>query len=46
MASPADFTVERQAASILAINEDAAEAQGVTFPEAIMKRAAEIISSG
>jgi putative ABC transport system substrate-binding protein len=43
-ATPADFTVERQGASILAINEDAAEAQGVTFPEAIMERAAEIIS--
>jgi putative ABC transport system substrate-binding protein len=45
-ATPSDFTVERQSASILAINEDAAEAQGVTFPEAIMERAVEIISGG
>ncbi len=41
-ATPADFTIEPQSASILAINEEAAELQGVTLPDAIVERAAEI----
>ncbi|HEX6386062.1 MAG TPA: ABC transporter substrate-binding protein [Anaerolineae bacterium] len=41
-ASPADFTIEPQSASILAINYDAAEAQGVTFPDSVVERATEI----
>jgi putative ABC transport system substrate-binding protein len=44
-ASPSDFTVERQAASILAINYDAAAEQGVTFPDDVVARAAEVIGS-
>lgn len=44
-ASPSDFTVERQSASILAINYDAAAEQGVTFPDAVVERAAEVIGS-
>jgi putative ABC transport system substrate-binding protein len=41
-ATPADFTIEPQSASILAINHDAAEAQGVTFPDAVVERATEV----
>lgn len=44
-AVPDDFTVERQSASILAINYDAAAAQGVTFPDAVVERAADVIGS-
>ena len=41
-ATAADFTIEPQSASILAINYDAAEAQGVTFPDAVVERATEV----
>jgi ABC-type uncharacterized transport system substrate-binding protein len=40
-ATPADFTIERQSASILAINYDAAKAQGVEFSAEIEERAAQ-----
>jgi putative ABC transport system substrate-binding protein len=39
-AMPADFTIERQSASILHINYDAAKEQGVEFPAEIEERAA------
>jgi branched-chain amino acid transport system substrate-binding protein len=38
-AMPADFTIERQSASILHINYDAAKEQGVEFPAEIEERA-------
>jgi putative ABC transport system substrate-binding protein len=42
-ATPADFTIEPQSANILAINYEAAAAQGVEFPSEIEDRAAEKI---
>jgi putative ABC transport system substrate-binding protein len=42
-ATPADFTIEPQAATILAINYEAATAQGVEFSADIEARAAEKI---
>jgi putative ABC transport system substrate-binding protein len=44
-ATPADFTIERQSANILAINYDAAKLQGVEFSPEIEERAAQTIGT-